>query len=205
MIMGNHEHYHGDFAKSAYTIGEAVKHYDNFHFLEKQSITIGDYLFIGGTLWTDFNGEDPLTLWHARQVMHDFQGVANSHTGGRGKFLPEHALEDHHVMRNYISEVIADRRTQGEHSDRVIVVGHHSPSRQSTHPRYQSDYQTNGCYSSNMDSFILDHPEICLWTHGHTHEDFDYMIGTTRVVCNPRGYINYEDCADNFKLKYVEI
>ena len=205
MIMGNHEHYHGDFARSADTIREAVRDYDNFHFLEKQSITIGDYLFIGGTLWTDFNGEDPLTLWHARQVMHDFQGVANSHTGGRGKFLPEHALEDHHVMRNYISEVIADRRTQGEHSDRVIVVGHHSPSRQSTHPRYQSDYQTNGCYSSNMDEFILDHPEICLWTHGHTHEDFDYMIGTTRVVCNPRGYIGYEGRADTWQPKLIEL
>jgi len=31
------------------------------------------------------------------------------------------------------------------------------------------------------------------------------MIGTTRVVCNPRGYINYENRADDFKLKYVEI
>ena len=144
-------------------------------------------------------------MWHARQVMHDFQGVANSATGGRGKFLPEHALEDHHVMRNYISEVIADRRAQGEHSDRVIVVGHHSPSRQSTHPRYQSDYQTNGCYSSNMDSFILDHPEICLWTHGHTHEDFDYMIGTTRVVCNPRGYVGYEARADAWQPKLIEL
>ena len=27
-----------------------------------------------------------------------------------------------------------------------------------------------------------------LWVHGHTHEIFDYYIGTTRVLCNPRGY-----------------
>ena len=205
MIMGNHEHYHGDFARSADVIREAVKDYDNFHVLEKQSVEIDDYLFIGGTLWTDFNGEDPLTLWHARQVMHDFHGVQNSSTGGRGKFLPEHALEDHHAMRNYISEVIADRRAQGQRSDRVIVVGHHSPSRQSIHPRYQSDYQTNGCYSSNMDEFILDHPEICLWTHGHTHEDFDYHIGSTRVVCNPRGYVGYEARADVWQPKLIEL
>jgi len=51
----------------------------------------------------------------------------------------------------------------------------------------------------------LNHPQIKLWTHGHTHEEFDYMVGTTRVVCNPRGYINYENRADDFKLKYVEI
>jgi hypothetical protein len=63
----------------------------------------------------------------------------------------------------------------------------------------------NGAYSSDLDQFILDRPQIKLWTHGHTHEPFDYMIGSTRVVCNPRGYINHEACADNFKLKYVEI
>jgi len=205
MIMGNHEHYHGDFARSADVIREAVRDYDNFHFLEKQWVEIGDYLFIGGTLWTDFNKEDPLTLWHARQVMHDFHGVQNSDTGGKGKFTPEHALEDHYQMKSYIQSVIDQRRASGDRSDRVVVVGHHSPSRQSIHPRYKADHQTNGCYSSDLEAFILDHPEIRLWTHGHTHEDFDYMIGTTRVVCNPRGYIGYEQRADTWQPKFIEL
>jgi Icc-related predicted phosphoesterase len=208
MIMGNHEHYHGDFTKSADVIREAVQDYANFHFLEKQSVEIDNYLFIGGTLWTDFNGEDPLTLWHARQVMHDFSGVKHSakgHAGGIWKFVPEDAVQDHLAMKQYIQDTIAERRATGERSDRVIVVGHHSPSRQSIHPRYQCDYQTNGCYSSNMDEFILDHPEICLWTHGHTHEDFDYHIGTTRVVCNPRGYLGYEARADTWHPKLLEL
>ena len=39
----------------------------------------------------------------------------------------------------------------------------------------------------------------------HTHEDFDYLIGSTRIICNPRGYINYEDRADHFELKVVEV
>jgi hypothetical protein len=56
-----------------------------------------------------------------------------------------------------------------------------------------------------MDGFILDHPEICLWTHGHTHEDFDYHIGSTRVVCNPRGYVGYEARADTWQPKLVEL
>jgi len=205
MIMGNHEHYHGDFARSADVIREAVRDYDNFHFLEKQSVEIDDYLFIGGTLWTDFNRENPLTMWHARQVMHDFHGVQNSDIGGKGKFTPEHALQDHHDMKSYIQSVIDQRRASGDRSDRVIVVGHHSPSRQSIHPRYQSDHQTNGCYSSDLEAFILDRPEIMLWTHGHTHEDFDYMIGNTRVVCNPRGYIGYEQRADTWQPRLIEL
>jgi hypothetical protein len=28
---------------------------------------------------------------------------------------------------------------------------------------------------------------------GHTHESFDYEIGKTRVVCNPRGYASTEE------------
>jgi hypothetical protein len=50
----------------------------------------------------------------------------------------------------------------------------------------------NGGYCSNLEEFILDHPQIRLWTHGHMHDPSDYMIGETRVVCNPRGYVGYE-------------
>ena len=32
-----------------------------------------------------------------------------------------------------------------------------------------------------------------LWIHGHIHESFDYKIGKTRVVCNPRGYASIEE------------
>ena len=63
----------------------------------------------------------------------------------------------------------------------------------------------NGAYSSDLSEFILDRPQIKLWTHGHTHDTFDYMIGTTRIVCNPRGYDGYEGRADEFELLTVEI
>jgi hypothetical protein len=43
-----------------------------------------------------------------------------------------------------------------------------------------------------MEDFILQH-QPRLWIHGHTHESFDYKIGKTRVVCNPRGYAAIEE------------
>jgi hypothetical protein len=63
----------------------------------------------------------------------------------------------------------------------------------------------NGGYSSSLDEYMIDHPQIKLWTHGHTHYPFDYRIGSTRVVCNPRGYINYEESADRWQLITVDI
>jgi hypothetical protein len=72
-------------------------------------------------------------------------------------------------------------------------------------PDYHGDHLTNGAYSSDLSEFILDHPQIKLWTHGHTHDVFDYMIGDTRILCNPRGYILYENRADEFELLFTEV
>lgn len=205
-VMGNHEFYHGDFAKTQSLIQDFFdqENLSNIHFLEKSTWQHQDYLFIGGTLWTDFNSADALTLYHARNMMTDFRVTKNSHVHFY-RFTPEHALEDHMRMKNYIATVIDNRREAGERSDRVIVVGHHSPSQLSVHPRYVGDEIMNGCYRSRMEEFILDRPEIRLWVHGHTHEDFDYEIGSTRVMCNPRGYVGHEARADTWQPKLIEL
>jgi Icc-related predicted phosphoesterase len=116
------------------------------------------------------------------------------------RFSPEDAVEEHIKMKGYIEQIV-----QGKFDQKFVVVGHHAPSRLSTHPRYANETIMNGGYSSSLDEFIEDHPQIKLWTHGHTHEDFDYMIGETRVVCNPRGYKNHEHRADTWQLVYVDI
>ena len=209
-VMGNHEHYHGDFAKT-YSILKnmlADGHPHNVYLLEKECRDIDGWTFIGGTLWTDFNGADLQTMQHASWGMNDYHGIRNSNSGhasGIWKLIPEHTLRDHYAMRDYIRVVLDNRRDQGLRDRRVVVVGHHAPSRASTHPRYRHDILMNGCYSTPMDEFILTHPEIVLWTHGHTHEDFDYMIGSTRVVCNPRGYIGHEERADRWQAKYIDL
>jgi Icc-related predicted phosphoesterase len=242
-IMGNHEHYHGDFATSGNKLKSLIESnmLSNVYLLDKESKKINDVTFIGGTLWTDMNKEDSLTMFHVTRRMNDFQCVGNSTrmvtrtvpiyeknpnwtedglNGGKylqdekgfhikigdkkkqepGHFSPEDAVVDHKKMLDYIQTVI-----EGKFDQKFVVVGHHAPSKLSTHPRYKHDTLMNGAYSSSLDEYILDHPQIKLWTHGHTHEDFDYMLRSTRIVCNPRGYINYEGRADNFELKYVEI
>ena len=77
-VMGNHEHYHGDFAKSADTIRNWLKPYNNVHFLDKESIELNGYIFFGGTLWTDYNNEDELDMRMIEGMMNDYRGVKNS-------------------------------------------------------------------------------------------------------------------------------
>jgi hypothetical protein len=211
-VMGNHEHYHGDFATTGKIIKEELAQYANVHLLDRETKVIDDVTFIGGTLWTDMNKEDGITLMHMKDMMNDFRCVKNSFrkrhyrdTLGNphsqsSNFTPDDAVEDHKKMLEYIKIMVEDK-----HDQKFVVVGHHAPSKASTHPRYVNETIMNGGYSSDLSEFILDHPQIKLWTHGHTHENFDYLIGSTRIVCNPRGYINYEASADNFTLKTVEI
>jgi len=215
-VMGNHEHYHGDYATSAGILKDALKHLENIYVLDKEVFTLGDYVFLGGTLWTDMNGEDEMTMNHVERRMNDFQICKNSNRVVNYRsfeedkpkfherpatFSPADAVEDHKAMLKFIET----NYNMTPPWMTTIVVGHHAPSKLSEHPRYKKDQLMNGAYNSKLDQFIMDRPGIKLWTHGHTHEDFDYMIKGCRVVCNPRGYINYEDRADRFKLKVVEV
>ena len=211
-IMGNHEYYHSDFVTALTDVRRKLAHLSNLYIMERDVKVIGDVTFIGGTLWTDMNNSDPLTLYHMRTMMNDFRVITNSTTPVHfktsegefrtrvAKFSPEDAVTEHVKMKQYIQSVV-----QGNHDTKYVVVGHHSPSRLSTHEMYKNDTVMNGGYSSDMDEFIQDHPQIRLWTHGHTHHEFDYMIGETRVMCNPRGYAGYEQQADEWELKTVDI
>jgi len=204
-IVGNHEHYNGDFVKTIPHFKDVLGYLKNLHILEKETFVLDDVIFVGGTLWTDMNKRDIRTLHEISRMMNDFRCVDNSArlTDGRGwndRFTTTDAADDHDTMLEYIRLMI-----EGKWDQKFVVVGHHAPSRLSTHPRYAHEAIMNGGYSSELDNFILDHPQIKLWTHGHTHEDFDYCIGSTRILCNPRGYINYEERADTWQLKTVEV
>jgi hypothetical protein len=226
--MGNHEHYHGDFAKSHARLKEHLGYHKNLHILEKESVDIGDVTWVCGTLWTDMNKEDPVTLTQIKGYMNDYRIIENSAEvvhykekiygkteGGftdydnlismefrtrNSHFSPELSVQEHKATLQYIAEVV-----DSEPSRKFVVVGHHAPSKVSTKPQYEKDVEVNGAYSSDLSEFMLDRPQIKVWTHGHTHHDFDYMIGSTRVVANPRGYHQYEAQADNFELQFIEV
>jgi Icc-related predicted phosphoesterase len=204
-IVGNHEHYHGDFAKTVPHFKDVLGYLPNLHILEKETWVLDDVTFIGGTLWTDMNKRSIRTLHEISRMMNDFRCVDNSaknsdQRGWNSRFTTTDAADDHDAMLEYIRLMI-----EGKFDQKFVVVGHHAPSRLSTHPRYAHEAIMNGGYSSELDNFILDHPQIKLWTHGHTHEDFDYQIGSTRILCNPRGYVNYEERADSWRLITVEV
>ena len=200
MVMGNHEHYGFNYQKTYAHIAANLP--NNVTLLENQTHTIDDVIFIGATLWTDMNKADPLTMYHMQSAMNDYRQVTmfNEVKNVYHRLTPEKTVEDHFKSKQFIAETVANKFDQ-----RFVVVTHHAPSKASIKPQYTGDTLMNGAYSSDLSDFILENPQIKLWTHGHTHDVFDYMIGSTRVVCNPRGYHNYEERAHQFRADEFEI
>ena len=234
-VLGNHEHYHGDFATTLTEIKSKLGHLRNLRVLEREMVVINDVHFVGGTLWTDMNQEDSLTLYHMTRMMNDFRCVKNSNRvvnfrarvpedkpvgmtdqewidspiNGRTRevfktrvatFSPEDAVVEHRLMLGYLKLMLETHRDK-----KFVMCGHHAPSPRSTHEQYKHDTIMNGGYSSNLEDFILAQDNLVLWTHGHTHHPFDYMIGQCRVVCNPRGYHGHEEQSRLWQLKTVEV
>jgi Icc-related predicted phosphoesterase len=233
-VLGNHESYDYDIAKTYNTLKAELADLPNIHILEKETWEHNGITFVGGTLWTDMNKGDSLTLWHCGQRMNDFQLIKNSnrtthhknviyaknpdgsgmhlkdtkgnlvvervdHYEKASRWSPEDSVEDHKKMVDYINIATQDK------SKKYVVVTHHAPTPLSIAECYKSDTLMNGAFHSDLSEFIMDRPQIKLGLHGHMHNVSDYMIGDTRVVCNPRGYVKWEQRANEFELKYLEI
>jgi hypothetical protein len=68
----------------------------------------------------------------------------------------------------------------------TVIVTHHAPSPRSIDPRYTEDL-TSAAFVARREQLVRE-TGAALWIHGHVHASFDYQIGRTRVVSNPRGH-----------------
>jgi Icc-related predicted phosphoesterase len=182
-VAGNHEFYQGKFHAGLDYLKEECSLYPNVHFLENSSIIIDGVMFIGATLWTDAHKGDPLTMYQLPFMMNDYALIKNDHKGYRKLHMID-TINRHHKSMDYIEMMVENAPSD----KKIVVVTHHSPSYLSIVDKYADQYEMNGGYHSDLSKFIIDNPNIVLWTHGHTHEVLDYKLGETRIVCNPRGY-----------------
>ena len=199
-VAGNHEFYGCKWNKTLDILKEVLDDYSNIFFLENDIREVGDVTFVGCTMWTDMNGRDPMTLNMIESYMSDFRRITHDQGSYYSKLKPMDTVTRHDKSRKFIEKTVTSDPTK-----KYVVCTHHSPSFRSIPPEFADQHHGNGAYATVLDEFILDNPQIKMWTHGHTHDVFDYMIGETRIVCNPRGYKGYEQRAKDFTLNYFEV
>lgn len=185
-VPGNHEYYHSHMSGLAL---EMRKRADarGVHLLDSDEVVVGDVRFLGTTLWTDFAlyGPSASTIQAMRTAdiyMADFGLIRY---GGKRLFTARDAARIHHAAVRWLRQRLAVA-----HNGPTVVVTHHCPHPRSIPTRFEGDILTPA-FCSDLSSLIEEfQPD--LWVHGHTHDSFDYRVGGTRVVCNPRGYYGRE-------------
>ncbi|MCM2475586.1 phosphohydrolase [Rhizobium sp. CG5] len=193
-VLGNHDFYHGTI-DAVLEIMRLRTHGTNITILENSTIEIGGVQIIGATLWTDFllpfGGVGPelklpfrknSAIDACQKHMVDFRAIYGSPSyGAAGLIWPDEMIGRHEVSRSFINNALA-KTFPGKR----IVVTHHAPSPLSQDSRYIGS-PTNPAFISDLTE-LIQRWQPDLWVHGHVHQFFDYKIGNTRVLCNPKGY-----------------
>lgn len=197
-VCGNHEHYLNEYHDTHTRIRAALP--DNVTFLENESVEIDGINFYGATMWTDMNEGDRTSIAMIQLLMSDFKVITlkDPATGFLRIFDPIMAKKIFHQSLEKLIDWLA------LHSESpCVVITHHAPSDHSVASVYKSKYHINGGFRSVLDEFIIEHPQIKVWCHGHMHNKSDYMIGSTRILANPRGYKGHEDIAETFDPSFA--
>jgi len=185
-ILGNHEHYNGVFDNTAMIMREYLRD-TNVTLLDKEWVMLNDnWQLFGGTMWTDYDSSDWFAMQDAKNKMNDHRIIKKIREDKTGTFHPTDAVLEYQDTVAELVSGIHDRP-----AIQTIVMTHHAPCAQSIHPRFTGQ-RLNAAYYTEMSNWIMDTAQIKYWFHGHMHDNFDYVVGDCRVVCNPRGYAGYE-------------
>ena len=164
-VPGNHEYYKTSPGAGSALLASSAKDFSNLHLLDGAVTEIDGIRFVGATLWFPPTPDEA----RYRGFLTDFKLIRD--------FLPW-VHEAHAAQIAFLQENVR----AGD-----VVVTHHLPHPNST-PKMFVDSPLNRFFVARDATALLAGAGARLWLHGHTHAARDYVIGTTRVVCNPRGY-----------------
>lgn len=177
-VMGNHEYYRGKLPETRMDAQEFF-HGTNVHVLENSSVEIDEVMFHGATMWFSGNN-NPISIAIVDGSLNDFRLIRTG--GGQSRFSAIYATTLHKETVGWLEKEVLP----GD-----IVITHHAPSLQSLHPKHKEQEHLNSGYVTDLEPFILYHQPRA-WFHGHVHNSFNYTVGHTVVMCNPRGYYGHE-------------
>jgi predicted phosphodiesterase len=164
-VPGNHEYYRTRPVDAEALLVACTREIPNLHVLNPGVVIIGETRFVGATLWFPNTPDEVLY----RGTMNDFQLIAN--------FVPW--VHDMHAAH------LKFLKTHVQPGD--VIVTHHLPHPRSIAPQHAGS-SLNRFFVAEDASRLVERSGARLWIHGHTHAPCDYVIGETRVACNPRGY-----------------
>ena len=176
-VLGNHDYWtnrngNDDWRDIPASFNEFLP--NNVFLLEKEVIELDGIKIGGATLWTDIDGFNPIAAMNCRSYTNDFMYMP--------QMTPQLWMQEYAETVDWIKGIEVD-----------ILITHYVPSAHFCHPRYHN--MVESCmFNSNTIGQVSILPKV--WIFGHTHDNYDTVLGDTQFICNPRGY-KYEN--DGFK------
>ncbi|APV37852.1 metallophosphoesterase [Pseudomonas frederiksbergensis] len=183
-VAGNHEFYGSDLI-STYEQLNRLSQGTRIHVLERSEYVHDGVRFLGCTLWSDYrlfdSAEDRARgVDLATKLMRDYTHIKIS-PDFPDLFTPAVSQLVFLQTVAWLEDCFTRDRTTP-----TVVVSHFAPTRLSISPLFENS-PINASFVSDLEERI-NVWQPALWLHGHTHGSFDYVVGKTRVMCNPRGY-----------------
>ena len=156
----------------------------NVRLLDRDAAIIAGVRFVGAILWTDYRlqGNQPWTMAIAARGLNDHVRIERRGPQGALRFTPADALARHGADRDLYRDrpVRALRRPdrRRDASRAASGLGRARGSRTTTSRRPSSATCPRSSTATRRRCGF----------DGHTHDCFDYRVGGTRIVCNPKGY-----------------
>jgi len=188
LVSGNHEWYNSSEWYDEIGVWKYQALPENVYFLQDDYVIINEVVFIGSTLWTDFNSRDEIAMFHAEHNMSDFRCIKKREGDDRVlRVTPEDTIAKHMVSKRYIFDALKIFKDK-----KCVVITHHMPSVLCVDKQYEGSL-LNYAFYSELGPEIVTACKPDIWIHGHTHSSVDVLVGKTNIICNPFGYKDREE------------
>jgi Icc-related predicted phosphoesterase len=180
-VLGNNEHYGYHLDNTYNTLLEYLP--NSVKLLENEKVIFNNWVFIGMTMWTDFNNKNKLNMSASKQILNDYQLIRIE--SNYRKLHPEDVIKINSQSKKYLNKELKRHKT-----DNIFLITHHPPSKQSIPETYENNLLTSSNYS-DMSKIIKRNPQIKYWAHGHINVESDYNIDNCRIVssCSNKNFI----------------
>ena len=183
-VPGNHEYYRISHSKKNRKFSylsdfmcQFTSKFNNFYFLDKDSIQVENFLFIGTTLWSN-----PKSL-PSRIVR-----------------IPNMTLERYKSKHKIAVEYIKNQKEWAKNQDLIpIVITHYPPVDTKEVCTRKTDFRD--LYTNKLENLTKG---VKIWICGHTHKNFSLTVNDCTLISNQLGKPK-DNISDFDPAKLIEV